>query len=183
MAEEDRPDKGTNRRGKRVKRVNAVRWDRPLGLYRGPAASTAMRVDVVGPGGFRRDLPAMEHDMGNMNVNNSKLAGLVRARQARRARSASSVVTTENGAPDRLSRLDPARRAAVEDRLSQMPKLYRGAYLRAMGGRSRRSAIRAFCLECTGWQRAEVARCMALACPLFSYRPFQEERSERRNAT
>jgi len=35
---------------------------------------------------------------------------------------------------------------------------------------SQGAAIRAFCLECTGGERAEVARCTALDCPLFDFR-------------
>jgi len=54
-----------------------------------------------------------------------------------------------------------------------MPKACRSTYLRAVGGRWPKSAIKAFCLECVGWQRAEVARCTALACPLWAYRPFR----------
>jgi hypothetical protein len=82
-------------------------------------------------------------------------------------------VTGGFSAQKRLSRLEPTRRAAVKDRLSQMPKTGRSTYLRAVGGRSPKSAIKAFCLECVGWQRAEVARCTDLACPLWAYRPFR----------
>jgi len=79
--------------------------------------------------------------------------------------------TPEIPAQDRLSRLDPARRRAVEDRISQMPKTARGTYLSALGGRSPKAAIKAHCMECCGWVRAEVAACTALACPLWGYRP------------
>ena len=33
-----------------------------------------------------------------------------------------------------------------------------------------RSAIKAQCLECMGWQRAEVARCTSTLCPLYPFR-------------
>jgi hypothetical protein len=66
--------------------------------------------------------------------------------------------------------LDPA----IAKRAAEMPRKYRPAYLKAAGGTaSPRTAIKAFCLECVGWQREEVARCTAPACPLYAYRPFQ----------
>jgi len=57
-------------------------------------------------------------------------------------------------------------------RLKQMPSSCRGVYKLAMAGRSRKAAIKAMCLECTGWDRASIAGCTASACPLFPYRPF-----------
>jgi len=77
------------------------------------------------------------------------------------------------GAPERRCKLDPARRAAVAKKLAAMPAVYQTGYLRAVSGRSPKAAIKAFCLECVGWQRADVADCTALACPLWSYRPFR----------
>ena len=102
-----------------------------------------------------------------------RTASLSKARQARRNNAAGSVKTTEIPAQNRLSRLDPTRRPAVERRLAKMPKTCRNTYLRAVGGRSPKAAIKAFCLECVGWQREEVARCTSPACPLYGYRPFQ----------
>lgn len=58
----------------------------------------------------------------------------------------------------------------LKERLAQMPPLYRGQYKRAMQGRSRQSAIDAFCLMCVGWQRQEVALCTDPACPLWLHR-------------
>jgi len=60
--------------------------------------------------------------------------------------------------------------SAREKRLADVPAKYRGLYRRAWGAASRKSAIRAFCLECVGWQEAEVHRCTAPACPLFEFR-------------
>jgi hypothetical protein len=113
--------------------------------------------------------------MISMEMNNGRLTTLAKARHARRRKIPNSVAATEIPAQDRLSHLAPARRASVEDRLSQMPNHCRNTYLRALGGRSPRSAIKAFCLECVSWQRAEVVRCTAQACPLWSYRPFRKE--------
>ncbi len=65
----------------------------------------------------------------------------------------------------------PDREQAIAERRGQIPKLYRGLYDRAVGGRSRKAGIRAFCTECCGYQIKEVFRCTDLACPLYSYRP------------
>ena len=73
-----------------------------------------------------------------------------------------------------ISRLSPTRQAAIRDRASQMPKLYRPGYLRAVSGMGNaKHAIKAHCLECMGWDRAEITRCTAPACPLYGYCPFQ----------
>ena len=80
-----------------------------------------------------------------------------------------------SGAQKRLGRLDPSRRSSVENRLAQTPPKSRLGYLAAVEGRaSPRAAIKAFCLECVGWQRSEVTACTALACPLWAYRPFRK---------
>ena len=55
-------------------------------------------------------------------------------------------------------------------RMADVPPKYRGLYRRAWDAASRKSAIRAFCLECVGWQESEVHRCTAPACPLFEFR-------------
>jgi hypothetical protein len=99
---------------------------------------------------------------------------LAKARDARRTGARNSITMIENAPQNRLSHLDPTRRSFVAKRLADMPKSARNTYLRAMGGRSPRAGIKAFCNECCGWQRAEVARCTALACPLYPYRPFQD---------
>ena len=76
----------------------------------------------------------------------------------------------------RLGMIPAERREAVARRAMQAPPKDRPGYLLAAAGRaSPRAAIKAFCLECVGWQRAEVTRCTAPACPLWSYRPFRKE--------
>lgn len=70
---------------------------------------------------------------------------------------------------------DTARQSAVAARAGQMPKSCRATYLKATRGKaSPRVAIKAFCLECVGWNRAEVRRCTATACPLWLYRPWTD---------
>jgi len=58
-------------------------------------------------------------------------------------------------------------------RLKEIPKSYKNNYLKAMRGKSKSSAIKAFCLECMGWQRNEVKNCCSNECPLHPYRPYQ----------
>ncbi len=70
---------------------------------------------------------------------------------------------TANVAP---ADLNPSQR----ERLAQIPARQRPIFLRAWTGKSRKAAIRAFCLECVGYQSAEVNRCTAPACALYPYR-------------
>jgi hypothetical protein len=65
--------------------------------------------------------------------------------------------------------MTPAQQAEFE----QVPKLYKPLFLRAYEGKSKTAAIKAFCLACTGFLRAEVANCSARGCALHPYRPYQ----------
>ena len=51
------------------------------------------------------------------------------------------------------------------------PRKYKPMYDRAMSGKSRKAAMRMFCLECVGYSEGEVALCTDTYCPLFPYRP------------
>jgi hypothetical protein len=52
--------------------------------------------------------------------------------------------------------------------------MYRGVVQKAAEGQaSPRAAIKAFCLYCTGYLRAEITNCTARQCPLWNYRPYQ----------
>ena len=66
---------------------------------------------------------------------------------------------------------DKLRREQIEQYRAQIPKLYRGIYDKAISGRSRKAAMHSFCVECCGYQIAEVYNCTDLACPLYPYRP------------
>ena len=57
-----------------------------------------------------------------------------------------------------------------ERRLANMPPKYRALFQRAWARRSRKSAIRGFCLMCVGYSPHEVELCSAPACPLYEYR-------------
>ncbi len=41
------------------------------------------------------------------------------------------------------------------------------------GQTSPRECIKAFCLECNGWEEAAIRECCAPACPLYRLRPYQ----------
>ncbi len=63
----------------------------------------------------------------------------------------------------------------VLKRLNDVPDRYKKNYEKAMTGKNRAAAVKAFCLECVTWQREEVKLCTAPACPLFPYRPYKKE--------
>lgn len=61
--------------------------------------------------------------------------------------------------------------------LAAVPVSARGIVQRAFAGKaSPRAAIKAKCLDCAHWDRAEVADCLVVLCPLYPYRPFQSAR-------
>jgi hypothetical protein len=73
-----------------------------------------------------------------------------------------------------IGKPDGRRAQAIRNRALQMPQSRRGIYLRSAAGTAPpRTAIKAFCLECMGWQREEVRLCTATACPLWLYRPYR----------
>ena len=64
-----------------------------------------------------------------------------------------------------------AARAAF---LATVPASARGIVQRAfVGNASPRTAIKAKCLDCSGWDRTEVAQCNVILCPLHVHRPYQ----------
>jgi len=81
----------------------------------------------------------------------------------------------------RRKRTKSARRGISLDspqivkRLAEMPKNYRNLYRTAKKGNNLRAALNSFCLECAQWQREEVMKCGAIACPLYGYRPYQNQ--------
>jgi hypothetical protein len=60
-------------------------------------------------------------------------------------------------------------------KLQGVPALYRKVFIRAYSGGSRSAAIKAFCLDCVGFQRSAITNCTAHACPLYPYRPYQSD--------
>jgi hypothetical protein len=59
--------------------------------------------------------------------------------------------------------------------LTEVPESARGIVASAFdGSASPRKAIKAKCLECCGYSRADVTACVATRCPLHAYRPYQK---------
>lgn len=68
----------------------------------------------------------------------------------------------------------PADRRA--EYLATLPKLSRGIVSAALDGAgSPRQAIKAKCLTCTNFDRAEVENCTVITCPLHAFRPYTGE--------
>jgi len=65
------------------------------------------------------------------------------------------------------------RTERVRKHRADIPKIHRKTYDRAMQGRSLKSAVKSFCLECVCWQKEEVRKCTSLACALYPYRPYR----------
>ena len=64
------------------------------------------------------------------------------------------------------------------DRLADIRKWRVSAvktFERAYSGKSRPSGVKAFCIECQGFEDPSetVRACAAYACPLWEYRPYQ----------
>lgn len=51
-----------------------------------------------------------------------------------------------------------------------VPKKYKSLYNKGIQGKSRKAAIRSFCLECVGYFSSEVENCGDTSCPLYNYR-------------
>ena len=79
----------------------------------------------------------------------------------------------------RLSEMTSSRRTLVLKRAFEAPEAAQRGYLAAACGlASPRAGIKAFCMLCVYWKRVEVTLCTAEACPLWAYRPFQNERKQ-----
>ena len=56
-----------------------------------------------------------------------------------------------------------------------------GLFLRVYRGQaSPRECIKAFCLECNGWEEKAIQECCAPACPLYQLRPYQKRRGKKK---
>jgi len=71
-------------------------------------------------------------------------------------------------------------------RLATTPDRWKGHFVAAWSAKrspegvqtsscSPRRAIKAFCLECCGFDHKAITECTAYACPLWNFRPFQEK--------
>lgn len=60
-----------------------------------------------------------------------------------------------------------------KDYVSRIPDSQKGVFKRAYSGKSKPSAVKAKCLDCTNFQRQEVELCETTTCPLYQYRPYK----------
>lgn len=82
------------------------------------------------------------------------------------------------------NRTEGAARPAAESRglnarqravLQEAPSSARGILERAYSGKSKAAALKAFCLRCVGYVREDVRDCTSYDCPLWPYRPYQQD--------
>jgi hypothetical protein len=66
------------------------------------------------------------------------------------------------------------RAEVVKKRIAEAGQLYRATMEKAYAGTcSPRSAIRAQCLICMGYDREAITTCTGYSCPLYAFRPYQ----------
>jgi hypothetical protein len=76
----------------------------------------------------------------------------------------------------RPSEIEAVIAAKRTRRLATIPTAYRKLFERSYTGKaSPRASIKAFCLECIGFERAAITDCTASACPLWRLRPYQKK--------
>jgi hypothetical protein len=69
-------------------------------------------------------------------------------------------------------------RSKLLQSIAEHNKLYLGVFEKAFSGTSRANAIKAKCLDCCCFQRAEITNCAVPNCPLYDYRPYQSGQEE-----
>jgi hypothetical protein len=71
--------------------------------------------------------------------------------------------------------LDAKIAATRAGRLATCPQSVKAHFAAAWSGKaSPRRAIKAQCLDCVGFDRAEITGCTAYACSLWNFRPYQK---------
>ena len=66
-----------------------------------------------------------------------------------------------------------SRQEQIAERLAQIPESCRKTYQKAVGGKNRPAAVKAFCQECVGYDKQEVTLCTDEGCSLWAYRPYR----------
>ncbi len=64
------------------------------------------------------------------------------------------------------------RQEKIAQRMAQIPKIHQAVYKSAVEGKSRKNAIKSFCLMCVGDEKEEVRLCTDLACQFYAFRPY-----------
>ncbi|MFC1452601.1 hypothetical protein ACFLSJ_04565 [Verrucomicrobiota bacterium] len=83
--------------------------------------------------------------------------------------------TRSPSAPGRFRPALPSRRVCMGGMIERYSMAIKHTIRSSAGGTeavrlTARSAIRAFCRECVGWNRDEVRQCTAPLCPLWPFR-------------
>lgn len=65
--------------------------------------------------------------------------------------------------------MNDRQKAAISEALPA----YRCVLEKAYSGASKTAGVKAFCLRCVGFSRAEIRNCTSYACPLHPYRPYR----------
>lgn len=60
----------------------------------------------------------------------------------------------------------------------RVPEKYLRRWNSALKSKSRKAAMDMFCLQCVGFERAEVRKCTAPGCPLYKWRPRAKDPEE-----
>ena len=68
------------------------------------------------------------------------------------------------------------REERINKAIAEARTLYRTIMQKAYDGTAApRSAIKAQCLACVGYERLMVIHCTGFSCPLWAYRPYQNK--------
>lgn len=63
--------------------------------------------------------------------------------------------------------------------IRRTPLSQKSVMVKAFSGKSKAAALKAKCIECAGFVRAEVAECTVECCPLWVYRPYQGKKESK----
>ena len=76
----------------------------------------------------------------------------------------------------RTSSLDEFITQKRAGRLATTPDRFKGHFEAAWSSKcSPRRAVKAFCLECNGFDPDAITNCACYACPLWNFRPFNND--------
>ncbi|MFC1739246.1 hypothetical protein ACFL1G_09395 [Planctomycetota bacterium] len=95
---------------------------------------------------------------------------------AERQKATVAAVTPKDNLPDKSYGNCPGKSRRVEkisEHRKQIPRIHQANYDKAISGKSKAAALKAFCLECVCWQKEEVRLCTSPQCSLFPYRPYR----------
>jgi hypothetical protein len=76
------------------------------------------------------------------------------------------------------------RTQRIADVVESAPTSVQNTLSRAFSGAaSPRGAVKAMCLTCCGFDRLAVRNCSGWSCPLWAYRPFQQDSLSEEDST